>query len=154
MSRFGSFQFKDIFKDFVLNSSIFSQSGINAVQKFAVLNFFHAHRVSAKELCSKRLNLFAIRHKCRTEIRRTRKEFSPLSPYLISFNIPSKNNQRVTRLFLNFFHAHRVSAKELRSKSLNLFAIRHKCRTEIRRTQKEFSPLSPYLISFNIPSKK
>ena len=33
---------------------------------------------------------------------------------------------------LNFFHAHRVSAKELRSKSLNLFAIRHECRTEIR----------------------
>ena len=33
---------------------------------------------------------------------------------------------------LNFFHAHRVSAKELRSKNLNLFAIRHECRTEIR----------------------
>ena len=33
---------------------------------------------------------------------------------------------------LNFFHAHRVSAKELRSKSHNLFAIRHECRTEIR----------------------
>ena len=33
---------------------------------------------------------------------------------------------------LNFFHAHRVSAKELRSNSLNLLAIRHKCRTEIR----------------------
>ena len=33
---------------------------------------------------------------------------------------------------LNFFHAHRISAKELRSKSLNLFAIRHECRTEIR----------------------
>ena len=65
-----------------------------------VLNFFLAHRVSAKELRSKSLNLFAIRHKCRTEIRRTRKEFSPLSPYLIFFNIPSKNNQRVTRLEL------------------------------------------------------
>ena len=41
-------------------------------------------------------------------------------------------NSTLTRPFLNFFHAHRVSAKELRSKSLNLFAIRHKCRTEIR----------------------
>ena len=39
---------------------------------------------------------------------------------------------------LNFFHAHRVSAKELRSNSLNLFAIRYKCRTEIRFCCKKF----------------
>ena len=34
-----------------------------------VLDFLHAHRVSFSVLCTCQLHLFAIRHKCRTEIR-------------------------------------------------------------------------------------
>ena len=71
--------------------------------KGTVLNFFLAHRVSAKELCSKSLNLLAIRHKCRTEIR------------CLKF-LPRSNSFTYGLLPYRF----------------NILAIRHKCRTEIR----------------------